>query len=89
MPKFNQVVGSVFSDAVSYFVTNKDTNKVANNAVVASTAVALPDIIHVVSNITAGVSIDNAVAAGGASMYIAFAIYAAKFVLYIFSKAKA
>lgn len=88
MPKLIDVIKTVGSDAVSYFVTNGSSNKVANNAVVASTVVASPDIVTMLMQLSAGVDLQTAIATGGVSMYLAFGVVALRFGMYVIGKLK-
>lgn len=88
MPKLIDVIKNVGGDAVSYFVTNSGSNKVANNAVVASAVVASPDIVSMLMQVSAGVDLQSAIATGGTSMYLAFGVIALRFGLYVIGKLK-
>ena len=84
MSTTKNVISNIASDAKTYFI---EKNKGVNNAVVVATATATPDIINLVTNLTAGVNLQHAVATGGTSMYIAGAVILLRFVLYLYEKA--
>ena len=79
------VAKTVGTDLWSYFVTK---NRVADNAVVASAVVASPDLVHTILQISAGVSLESSIAAGGLSMWLAIAVVAGRTALYFIDKAR-
>lgn len=79
----SNILSSVASDASKYFI--KD-NKGVNNVVLASAAVASPDILTMIAQLSAGVDLQSALATGGVSMYIAIGVIVMRFALYLATK---